>query len=97
MVGLVGVGAGRTGAFNALNGLRGIGRALHAWVIPDQVSIAEARKEFDENGGIRDPELETRIKGVGRNVARFSYLHTSEKALEFLRLWEEAPENPGGD
>ena len=97
MVGLIGVGAGRMGAFNALNGLRSIGRALHAWVIPEQVSIAQAGKEFDESGRLRDPELARRVKEVGRNVARFSFLHTSEQALEFLRLWEEAPENPGGD
>ena len=31
-----------------------------------------------------------------RQVARYAYLHTSEKAREFLRLWEAAPVNPGG-
>jgi len=34
---------------------------------------------------------------VGRQVARFAYLHTSKQMQDFLRLWEEAPENPGGD
>src|SRR6266568_1457230 len=34
MIALVGVSGGRLGAFDALNSLRNIGRALHAWVIP---------------------------------------------------------------
>jgi hypothetical protein len=45
---------------------------------------------------VKNPEIEKRLLELGRQVARFSYLHTSEKALEFLRLWEGAPPNPGG-
>ena len=40
--------------------------------------------------------LEKRVKEVGRQVARFAYLHKSEHAQEFLRAWESAPMNPGG-
>jgi hypothetical protein len=36
------------------------------------------------------------VKEVGRQVARFAYLHTSEKAQEFLKAWEIAVVNPGG-
>jgi len=96
MIGLVGVSGGQTGSLNSLNSLRTIGRALHAWVIPEQVSIAEAWKVFDETGKLKDQELEKRLKEVGRQVARYAFLHTSEKALEFLRLWEGGPVNPGG-
>lgn len=96
IIGLVGVAGGRMGAANALNSLRTIGRTLHAWVIPEQVSIPEVRKVFDESGNLKDPELEKRMKEVGRQVARFAYLHTSEKAAEFLRLWQDTPVNPGG-
>ena len=39
---------------------------------------------------------DTALKEVGRQVARFAYLHTSEEAQEFLRAWEGAPLNPGG-
>lgn len=97
MIGLVGVSGGRMGALNALNGLRVVSRALHAWVIPEQVSIPEAWKEFDEAGNLQDDELRKRIAEVGRQVARFSYLHTSERAQEFLRAWEGAPVNPGAN
>jgi NAD(P)H-dependent FMN reductase len=97
MVGLLGVSGGRTGAVNTLDTLRPVGRVLHAWVIPEQVSIAEAWKAFDRTGRLKDPELEERLLELGRQVTRFSYLHTSERALEFLQLWESAPPNPGAE
>jgi NAD(P)H-dependent FMN reductase len=96
MLGLVGVSGGALGAVHALSHMRTVGRALHAWVIPEQVFISEAWKVFDEQGNPKDLELEKRLLELGRQVARFSYLHSSEKALEFLRLWENAPANPGG-
>jgi NAD(P)H-dependent FMN reductase len=96
MWGLVGVAGGSFGAANALNSLRTIGRALHAWVVPEQVGISEAWKAFDEDGQLLDDDLRQRLMDVGRQVARFAYLHSSEQMQDFLRLWEEAPENPGG-
>jgi NAD(P)H-dependent FMN reductase len=85
MIGLVGVSGGEIGAVDALNGLRTVGRALHAWVIPDQASIPEAYKVFDEDGRPRNRKLERRLKEVGRQVARFAHLHTSEQAQQFAR------------
>jgi NAD(P)H-dependent FMN reductase len=96
MIGLVGVSGGALGAINALNSLRTVGRALHAWVVPEQASIPEAWKVFDTSGALHDSALEQRVKAVGRQVARFAYLHTSKHAQEFLRAWEGAPVNPGG-
>jgi NAD(P)H-dependent FMN reductase len=96
MIGLVGVSGGAMGAVNALNSLRTVGRAVHAWVVPEQVSIPEAWKVFDESGMLHDSALEQRLKAVGRQVTRFAYLHASEQAQEFLRAWEGAPVNPGG-
>lgn len=95
MIGLVGVSGGQTGAVSALNALRTIGRTLHAWVIPEEVSIPQAWKAFDDSGRPRNPDLEKRLHALGRQVARYAYLHTSEQALEFLKMWETAPENPG--
>jgi FMN reductase len=96
MLGLVGVSGGGMGAFGALNNLRAVGRALHAWVIPEQASIPQAWKVFDAAGNLQDSDLEKRLKDVGRQVARFAYLHSSQQAQEFLRAWEGAPVNPGG-
>ncbi|GAB4431712.1 MAG: NAD(P)H-dependent oxidoreductase [Anaerolineae bacterium] len=97
IVGLLGVAGGATGAINSLNGLRTVCRNLRAWVVPNQVSIAQAWKEFDDSGRLKDSQLEARVLELGQEVARFAYLHHSDAAKEFLRTWEEAPENPGGD
>jgi NAD(P)H-dependent FMN reductase len=96
MLGLIGVSGGELGAANALNSLRTIGRALHAWVIPQQVIIPKAWASFNEDGSMKDEELEERLKDVGREVARFAFLHSSEKIQEFLQTWENAFPNPGG-
>ena len=96
MLGLIGVSGGSGGAANALNNLRTIGRSLHAWVVPEQASISAADGAFDENGNLTSASLAERVRNVGRQVARFSYLHSSEEVQDFLRSWEGAPANPGG-
>ncbi len=95
MIGLVGVAGGAMGGLNALNGLRTIGRSLHSWVIPAQATVPKAWAVFDDNGNCTDEALSKRLHGVGREVARFAYLHHSKKTQEFLSLWEGAPANPG--
>ncbi len=97
MIGLVGVSGGDMGAIDALSGLRNIGRNLHSWVIPQQASISEVTKKFNPDGTMRSEKLQERVKEVGRQVARFAYLHSSDKVQNFLHLWEEAPLNPGGE
>ncbi|MEE8110614.1 MAG: NAD(P)H-dependent oxidoreductase [bacterium] len=95
MIGLIGVAGGRMGAFSALNSLREIGRALHAWVIPEQASIPQAWDVFNEDGSMKEKDLENRVAEVGCQVTRYASLHTSQKAQEFLKTWECAAENPG--
>ncbi|MCZ6678088.1 MAG: NAD(P)H-dependent oxidoreductase [Candidatus Poribacteria bacterium] len=97
MVGLVGVSGGSMGALNALSALRTVGRQLHAWVVPSQATVPQASEAFDDDGNLLDKRLEKRITDVGREVARFAYLHSSQKVQEFLHLWEDAPHNPGGE
>ena len=97
IVGLVGVSGGSLGAVTALNDIRRVARWVPAWVIPHQASVPEAWNCFDDDGRLRDEELVGRLKEVGRQVTRFAYLHHSHQSREFLRLWEEALPNPGGD
>lgn len=96
VIGLVGVSGGALGASNALTSLQIVGRALHAWIVPEQAAIPQVWKQFEPDGRLKNPGLEKRLKEVGRQVARFAYLHSSEQARDFLRAWEEAPRNPGG-
>lgn len=96
MLGLIGVSGGTMGAVNALNSLRAVGRSLHAWVIPQQVTIPQGWKLFNEDGELQDEQTRERLLEVGRQVARFAFLHSSHEVQEFLKLWEQAPPNPGG-
>ena len=97
MLGLVGVSAGSMGALGALNALRSVGRAVHAWVVPEQAGVPHVDDVFDEKGNCKDKSVEKRLRAVGRQVAKFASLHNSEQAREFLKLWEAATENPGGE
>lgn len=97
VVGLVAVSGGSMGAANALNALRVVGRSLHAWVVPEQASIPRAWDQFYRDGRAKDERVAERLREVGRQVARFAFLHSSEQMQEFLRMWETAPPNPGGD
>jgi NAD(P)H-dependent FMN reductase len=91
MVGLIGVAGGRMGAIEALSHLRAIGRSLHAWVVPTQVSIGDSAQVFNLNGEPIDPEIGDRLKAVGREVAHFARLHKCENHAQFLREWETRP------
>jgi len=94
MVGLVGVSSGALGANTAINSLRSVGRSLHAWVVPEQVSIPFVDSAFDESGNPHNDETNQRLIGLGLQVARFATLHNSSHAQEFIKAWEAAPQNP---
>lgn len=97
MVGLISISGGCMGGTSALNALRSVGRVLHAWVIPEQASIPQAERAFDAEGRFVDPRLDARVREVGKLTARFAHLHSAKEAQEFIRLWEQAPRNPGGE
>ena len=96
LIGLIGVSGGLMGASNALVSLRNVGRALHAWVIPEQVSIPRAWKKFNQDGSLRDEVLQDRLRRVGEQVAHYSSLHALDQEQAFVEEWETAPTNPGG-
>lgn len=74
MIGLVGVSGGALGAVHVLNSLRTVGRVLHAWVRPEQASIPEAYKAFDQSGALQDSGLEKRLKEAVRGCLDWKYL-----------------------
>jgi FMN reductase len=96
MIGLVGVAGGRMGATETLSHMRTIGRSLHAWVVPNQVSIGDSNEAFDLHGNPTIPEVGNRLKAVGKQVAHFALLHKCENHMQFLREWEGAPANVAG-
>lgn len=81
MVGLVGVAGGSIGAINALNHLRVVARQLHAWVLPQQVSVAASWAAFEDDGSVKDEALAARLSELGRDVARFAFLHAQAEEV----------------
>ncbi len=94
MIGLVGVAGGRMGATETLSHMRTIGRSLHAWVVPNQVSIGDSNEAFDAKGNPTSLEVGNRLKSVGKQVAHFAVLHKCENHMQFLKEWEGAPTAP---
>ena len=97
MVGLIGVAGGEMGAGETLSHLRAIGRSLHAWVVPIQVSIADSKQAFDSRGEPVDVRVAHRLKAVGRQVAHFARLHKCENHLQFVKEWQGAAVHEGTD
>ena len=91
IVGLVGVAGGHTGALNSLNTMRTIGRNMHCWVLPQEVSIAESSKVFNENGTVNDPLIENRLLNMGRQIVKFTSLQDKIRQDDFMKLWEGLP------
>ncbi|MBI4369703.1 MAG: NAD(P)H-dependent oxidoreductase [Elusimicrobia bacterium] len=96
MIGLIGVAGGSMGALGALSHLRAVCRQLHAWVVPEQVSISNSAETLNHEGNPRDPLLVKRLEQLGVQVARFSMLHSQHSWNEFVKLWEQGVQNPGG-
>lgn len=96
MIGLVAVSGGATAGISAMNTLRDVSRAVHAWVVPKQAGVPAAHRQFDDEGRLRDDGLAKRLRGVGQQVAQFAALHSARDCQQFLAAWERAPENPGG-
>jgi NAD(P)H-dependent FMN reductase len=71
MVGLIGVAGGAMGAINAIDHLRTVMRGLGAWVVPHQVSVANA---VELRGSLADEAIRARLGKLGTDVARFAKL-----------------------
>jgi NAD(P)H-dependent FMN reductase len=91
IVGLVGVAGGHIGAINSLNTLRTIGRNLHCWVLPEDVSIADSATAFNEDGTANDPAIEDRLLNMGRQVVKFASMQRRIQRDEFMKMWEGLP------
>lgn len=78
MVALLGVAAGQIGAIQALSHLRVVGRQLHCWVLPSQLSIARAYAAFDEGGKLSDPKLAAAMDEMAAELVKWTRLHKAD-------------------
>jgi FMN reductase len=67
VVGMISVLGGQSNS-NALNDLRIIMRWVHAWVIPEQIAIAQAWKAFDSEGKLLDEKLAQRLDELAQSL-----------------------------
>lgn len=61
-------------SFNVVNALRLMGRWMHMFAIPSQVSVAKAWQEFDDNGRMKPSELYDRVVDVAEELVKFTLL-----------------------
>ena len=67
VAGLISVLGGQANS-NALNDLRVILRWVHAWVIPEQVAIAQAWKAFSPEGKLLDEKIQERLDRLAESL-----------------------------
>ncbi len=91
VVGLVAVAGGHAGATNSLNTMRMIGRNLHSWVLPQEVSIADSAQAFDADGSATEPAIEKRLLNIGAQVVRLASLQQRIRQDDFMTMWEGLP------
>lgn len=61
----------------ALEHLRAVCRSLHAWVLPDQAAIPQARTAFDDDG-FTDPTLRERVRTLGGRAVAYASIEPGE-------------------
>jgi NAD(P)H-dependent FMN reductase len=49
-------------------------RTVHGWTLPHEVGIRGASDAFDEDGAFVDPDLEERVRKLGRMAVRYARL-----------------------
>lgn len=67
VTGLMSVLGGQTNS-NALNSLRLVMRAVHAWVIPEQIAFGQVWNALDEDGNIVDEKLAERLNKFAESL-----------------------------
>lgn len=79
-VGLLAVSGGRSSYAGPLADLRGVARALRAWVLPHQVGIGAASEVFEGDGTSTDEESSVvdRITTLGRDAVRYASISPGE-------------------
>ena len=84
--------SGGSQSFNAVNGLRILGRWMRMITIPNQSSVPMAYKEFDEAGRMKPGPLYDRVVDVCEELVRFTLL-TRERADYLVDRYSERKES----
>ncbi len=63
---------------NTLNHMRIMLRWLHAWPVPEQLSVGHVKEAFDEEGNLVDGEITNRLHALVDSVMKTSSLFASQ-------------------
>jgi arsenic resistance protein ArsH len=83
--------SGGSQSFNAVNGLRVLGRWMRMITIPNQSSVPMAYREFDEAGRMKPGPLYDRVVDVCEELVKFTLL-TRERADYLVDRYSERKE-----
>ncbi len=93
--------SGGSQSFNAVNGLRVLGRWMRMITIPNQSSVPKAFQEFDEAGRMRPSAYYDRVVDVVEELVKFTLL-TRDRSDYLVDRYSERkaagrPAGAGGD
>lgn len=81
--------SGGSQSFNAVNQLRLLGRWMRMVTIPNQSSVAQAWKEFDEDGRMKPSSFRWRVIDVMEELFRFTLLTRDRSTTLTTRASEQ--------
>ena len=85
--------SGGSQSFNAVNGLRVLGRWMRMVTIPNQSSVPKAYEQFDEAGRMKPSAYYDRVVDVVEELLKFTLLLRGRTAY-FLDRYSERREQP---
>ncbi len=85
--------SGGSQSFNAVNGLRVLGRWMRMVTIPNQSSVPKAFEQFDEEGRMKPSPLYDRVVDVMEELMKFTLLLRGRTGY-FLDRYSERKEQP---
>lgn len=77
-------------SFNAVNALRLLGRAARMIVTPNQLTVADAARQFDADGRLVPADLDARLIDLMEELMKFTLL-TRDKAGFLIDRYSERP------